>query len=160
MAIHDALSSSTLRWRAVRGVRPGYDLTDGSETYAVARAGEVEIGERLYRTASQKGGTVLVDVATDSRVASVRQMTHGATVLNVHAGRYRMSRRGVLPFALVVTQDYGGPEVLEILHVGPVVRVRAGDDLTTATPADVDLLVALSGMAVLDLLAPATAAAA
>ena len=160
MAIHDALSSSSLRWRAVRGVRPGYDLTDGSETYAIARAGEVEIGERLYRVEPRKGGTVLVDVTTASRVASVRQMSHGITAINAHTGRYRVSRKGVLPFVRVVTRDFGGPIVLELLHLGPLVRVRAGDELDAAPPAELALLVVLVGMAELDLLESTTTGAA
>ena len=161
MSIHDVLSSSTLRWRAVRGARPGYDLTDGSEAYAIARAGEVEIGERLYRTESMKNdNTVLVDVTTGARVAGLRDMAHGPAAINAHGGRYRMSKQGVLPFALEVTRDFGGPQVLELLHVGPLLRVRAGDDMADAPPAEVDLLVVLSGMRVLDLLTPSTAAAA
>lgn len=161
MSIHDALSSKTLRWRAVRGVRPGYDLTDGTETWATARAGEVAIGERLFRTESHKGGiTSLVDVATGSTVGSIREMSHGPAVIHAGTGRYRMSRQGVLPIALEVTRDVGGPQILEILHVGPLFRVRAGGQFDDAPAAEVDLLVVLGGMSLLGLLVPTRAAAA
>lgn len=160
MSIHDALSSTTLRWRAVSGVRPGYDLTDGPDAFATARAGEVEIGEQLYRTEAQKGGTVLVDVATGARVATVRQLSFGPALLSVGSGRYRMSRQGLLPFALEVTEAAGGPQVLELLHVRSVIRVRAGDDFDVAPPAEVDLLAVLTGMRLLGLLTPTAAAAA
>jgi hypothetical protein len=161
VSIHDALSSSTLRWRAVRGARPGYDLVDGDEALAVARQGEVEIGERLYRTQAQRGGSsVLVDLTTGSRVATIRPMAHGPAAMSVGRGRYRMTKQGVLPFALEVTADFGGPQVLEMLHVGPLFRVRAGDDMATVPAADVDLLTVLSGMRVLDLLAPTVPVAA
>lgn len=158
MSIHDALSSTTLRWREVRGIRPGYDLTDGSDTFATVRAGEIEIGERLYRTEEQKGSqTQLVDVATGARVGTIRPMAHGPAAINVHTGRYRMSRRGVLPFSLEVTSDFGGPQVLRILHVRSTIRVRAGRELAVAPASEVGLLVVLSGMRLLDLLAPTPA---
>lgn len=161
MSIHDVLSSKTLRWRAVRGARPGYDLTDGTETWAIARAGEVEIGERLYRTEAHKGGlTSLVDVATGSTVGSIREMAHGPAAINAASGRYRMTKQGVLPIALEVTRDFGGPQILELLHVGPLFRVRAGKQFDDAPAAEVELLVVLSGMRVLDLLTPAHAVAA
>jgi len=159
--MHDALSSKTLRWRAVRGVRPGFDLTDGTETWAIARAGEVEIGERLYRTEAHKGGLLsLVDVSNGATVGSIRPMAHGPAAINAASGRYRMSKQGVLPFALEVTQDFGGPQVLEMLRVGPLFRVRAGDGFDVAPPAEVELLTVLSGMSVLDLLTPSHAEAA
>ncbi len=160
MSIRDALTSSTLSWRAVKGVRPGYDLTDGDGALATARAGEVEIGERLFRTEARKGGFDLVNVSTGARVASVRPMAHHVTAINVHTGRYRMSRKGVLPFAYEVTSDYGGPKVLDILQVGSLLRVRGGKQVDTAPEADVELLAVLTGMQKLDLLAPSATAAA
>lgn len=160
VSIHDALRSSTLSWRAVRGARPGYDLVAGSDALATARVGEVEVGGRLYRTESRKGGVDLVDVATGARVASVREMHHHVTVVNVHQGRYRVSRAGVLPFMLTVTADYGGPQLLQVLRLGPLVRIRKGSDVDAAPTADVDLLAVLVGMSVLGLLAPTATAAA
>lgn len=161
MSIHDALTTSTLRWRPVKGARPGYDLVDGSDALAIARHGEVEIGERLYRTHALRGGiTTLVDLTTGARTASIRELASGPAAINTGNGRYRMSRQGVLPFQLEVTEDFGGPQVLQILHVGPLLRVRAGKQMADARPEDVDLLVVLSGMRVLDLLAPTATAAA
>ena len=159
MSIRDALTSSTLSWRAVKGVRPGYDLMDGSDDLATVRAGEVEIGERLFRTEVRKGGYELVEVATGAHVASVRPMTHHVTAINVHTGRYRMSRKGVLPFQYEVTSDYGGPKVLDILRVGSLLRVRGAAQVETAPEADVALLTVLTGMQMLDLLEPTPAAA-
>ena len=160
MSIHDALSSTTLSWREVRGVRPGYDLMAGSEAVATARAGEVEIGERLYRTEARKGGTNLVDVATGARVGSIRPMAHHVTAINVHQGRFRMSRKGVLPFMLEVTSDYSGPQVLQVLRIGSVVRMKQGRALDAFSAADVGLLAVLVGMSLLDLLEPTATAAA
>lgn len=160
MSIADALSSTTLRWRAVRGARPGYDLVAGSDDMATARHGEVEIDDHLYRVEVIKNGFTLVDVATGARVASVRPMAHGPVAINVHGGRYRLSRKGVLPFAQEVTRDVAGPQILQLLHVGPVVRVRAGRDVEDAPPAERALLVVLTGMLMLDLLAPSTPVAA
>ena len=160
MSIHDALSSSTLTWRAVRGARPGYDLVDGDRDLATARVGEVEIGDRLFRTEARKGGIDLVNVGTGARVGSVREMTHHVTAINVHQGRYRMSRQGVLPFMLQVTADYSGPQILQVLRIGPVLRVKKGRALDAYPATDVDLLTVLVGMSLLDLLEPTAAAAA
>ena len=160
MSIHDALNSTTLSWHEVRGVRPGYDLMAGSDAVATARAGEVEIGDRLYRTEARKGGTDLVDVATGARVGSIRPMSHNVTVINVREGRYRMSRKGVLPFMLEVTADYSGPQVLQVLRIGSIIRMKKGRATDAFPTADIELLTVLIGMSLLDLLEPTATAAA
>lgn len=161
MSIHEALATTTLRWRPVRGVRPGHELLAGDESLGTVTAGQVELADgRLLRTQEQKDSHVLVDVGTGSRVASIRAMTNTRAMISAGAGRYRVTKQGVLPFALEVTEDLGGPQVLEILHLGPVLRVRAGDAMDTAPGPEVDLLVVLSSMWVLDRLAPTGAVAA
>lgn len=162
MSIHGALSNgATLRWREVRGARPGWELTDGSDTLAVVRAGEVDLGDRLLRTEPQKGGRhVLVDVANRARVGWIRVLSSGPAVLNCSSGRYRMCRRGVLPFFWSVTEDIGGPQVLQILRLGSHIRIRAGEDFGTVPAGEVDQLVLLTGLRMLDLLDEPTPAAA
>lgn len=154
-SIADALGSGTLKWREVRGIRPGYDLVSGDETLATVRAGEIEIGDALYRTEGHvKGIVVLVDVRTGARVAQIRPMSHGPSVLKVYDARYRLSRRAVLPFFMEVTEDIAGPQVLQVLKVGSTMRLRAGRDLDGAKPSHVALLATLVGLQHLDLLAP------
>ena len=158
MSIHQALAARSLQWRAVRGSRPGYDLLAGDEPLATLTQGQVELGERqLLRTQPQKRSVALVDVATGSRVASIREMANTRAAINARSGRYRMSKRAVLPVFLEVTADLGGPQILQMLHLGSVFRVRAGRDLDTAPGPEVDLLVVLTGLQVLDLLAPTAA---
>lgn len=154
-SIADALGSGTLKWREVRSIRPGYDLVGGSDTLATVRAGEIEIGDALYRTEGHvKGIVVLTDVRTGARVAQIRPMSHGPSTLKVHDGRYRLSRRGVLPFFMEVTEDVAGPQVLQLLKVRSTMRVRAGRDLDTAPASHVALLATLVGLQHLGLLAP------
>lgn len=161
MSIHQALTDRSLQWRAVRGARPGYDLLAGDEALATITAGQVELGERrLLRTRPQKRSVALVDVATESRVASIREMANTRAAINAGSGRYRMSKRSVLPLLLEVTADLGGPQIVQMLHVGPVFRVRAGRDLDAAPGPEVDLLVVLTGLQVLGLLAPTATVAA
>lgn len=162
MSIHAALSEdSTLRWREVRGARPGWELTDGSQTLAVVRAGEIDLADRLLRTEPQKGGAfVLVDVATGGRIGVIRELSSGPAVVNVASGRYRMSRQGVLPFLWKVTEDVAGPTVLEILRFGSHIRIKGGGDLAAAPANEVDMLVLLAGMRMLGLLRQAAPAAA
>lgn len=161
MSIHEALATSTLRWHSVRGVRPGHELFDGDESLATVTAGQVELPDgRLFRTREQKRSHVLVDVATGSRVAWIRTMPNTRAMISAGTGRYRVTKQGVLPFAMEVTEDLGGPQVLEILHLGRLLRVRAGDAMDTVPGAEVDLLVLLSSMWALDQLAPTEAAAA
>lgn len=155
MSIHEALAARSLQWREVRGIRPGYDLLDGDEALATVTQGQVELGERrLLRTEPQNRSVSLVDVATGSRVASIREMANSRAAISAGSGRYRMTKQGVLPVFLEVTADLGGPQVLQMLHLGPVFRVRAGKDLDTAPGPEVDLLVVLAGLQVLGLLAP------
>lgn len=157
MSIHEALATTSLQWRAVRGTRPGYDLMGADRSLATVTSGQVELGERrLLRTRSQKRSYALVDVATDARVATIREMANSRAVISAGSGRYRMTKEGVLPIRLEVTSGLGGPQVLQMLHVGPVFRVRAGRDMDSVPGAEVDLLVVLAGMRVLDLLAPTT----
>lgn len=159
MSIHQSLGSRTLRWRAVRGARPGWELTDGDRTLAVAQVGSVEVEDRLYRTEPQKGRTVLRDVGSGAIVASIRELSSGPATMNVGAGRYRLTRQGVIPGPWEVTEDLGGPQVLDILRLGPVLRIRAGKAIEDAAPAEVELLAILVGMRMLGLLHAEVAAA-
>ncbi len=59
-----------------------------------------------------------------------------------------------------VTEDLGGPQILEILKLGSLVRVRAGSDVDEAPDAELELLVVLSGMRLLGALQPASPVAA
>ena len=161
MSIHEALATTSLQWKAVRGTRPGYDLVGRGRALATVTAGQAELADReLLRTQPQKRSLALVDVATGSRVASIREMANTRAALNARSGRYRMSKQGVLPVFLEVTSDFGGPQVLELFHLGRVFRVRAGRDMADVPGDEVDLLVVLTGMQVLDLLVPAEAVAA
>lgn len=153
MPIGDALARTSLSWHEVKGVRPGWELVDDQDRLVLATAGEVEVGDRLLRAHATRGGrTTFVDVATGARVATIRVLTSGPAVLSVGQRRYRMSRRGVLPFFWEVTEDFGGPQIVQYLRFGSTVRVKAGADLDTAPTHDLDLLVALTSMRLLGLL--------
>lgn len=158
MPLGDVLARTTLSWHEVKGVRPGWELVDGQDRLVLATAGEVEVGDRLLRAHPlREGRTVFTDVATDARVATIRVASSGPAAISVGQRRYRMSKRGVLPFLWEVTEDFGGPQIVQYLAFGSTVRVTAGSQIDVAPAHDLDLLVALSSMRLLGLLDAVTA---
>lgn len=155
MPIGDALARTSLSWHEVKGVRPGWELVDDQDRLVLATAGEVEVGDRLLRAHATRGGrATFVDVATGARVATIRVASYGPAAISVGTRRYRMSRRGVLPFFWEVTEDFGGPQIVQYLKAGSTVRVKAGADMETAPAHDLDLVVAITSMRLLGLLPP------
>lgn len=153
MPIANVLARTSVSWQEVKGVRPGWELVDDQERLVLATGREVEVGDRLLRGHPSRGGrTTFVDVATGARVATIRVSSFGPAALSVGERRYRMSKRGVLPFFWEVTEDFGGPQIVQYLTFGSTVRVRAGADMDTAPTHDLDLLVALTSMRLLGLL--------
>lgn len=153
MPLGDVLARTTLSWHEVKGVRPGWELVDDQDRLVLARPGEVEVGDRLLRAHATRGGrTTFVDVATGARVATIRVLSFGPAALSVGERRYRMSRRGVLRFFWEVTEDFGGPQIVQYMKLGSTVRVKAGADIDIAPAHDLDLLVALTSMRLLGLL--------
>lgn len=160
MTIADAVRGQTLQWHRIEGRRPGWELRPGDEVLALVTDDVVEIGDRPYRRVAQKGRVMaLVEQRRGGVVATVRDMTSGPAVISAGSGRYRLSRQGVLPIGWEVTEDLGGPQILEILKFGSLVRVRAGSDVDEAPDAELELLVVLSGMRLLGALAPQPVAA-
>jgi hypothetical protein len=153
VSIVAALQSSTLQWARVRGRRPGWELRTGRDALALATDTDVRIGDRPHRLEAGRGGrTTLVTAHRGDRVATVRELSSGPAVINAGAGRYRLTRRGVLPFRWQVTRDIGGPAILTLVRLRSVVRVSAGPDIADAPDAELELLVVLSGMRLLGLL--------
>lgn len=161
MTIADAVREQTLQWHRIEGRRPGWELRPGDEVLALVTDDVVEIGDQPYRREAQKERIMaLVEQRRGGVVATVRDLSSGPAVISAGSGRYRLSRQGVLPFAWEVTEDLGGPQILEILKLGSLVRVRAGSDVDDAPDAELELLVVLSGMRLLGALHPASPVAA
>jgi hypothetical protein len=153
VSIVAALQSSSLQWGRVRGRRPGWELRSGRDVLALATDADVRVDDRPYRLEAGRGGrTTLVTAHRGDRIATVRELSSGPAVMQVGSGRYRLMRRGVLPFRWQVTRDIGGPAILTLSRFRSMVRVSAGPDAADAPDAELDLLVVLSGMRLLGLL--------
>lgn len=153
MSIVAALQSGSLQWASVRGRRPGWELRTGRDGLALATDDDVRIGDRPYRLETSRGGrTTLVTAHRGDRVATVRELSSGPAVIDVHAGRYRLTRRGVLPFRWQLTRGIGRPAVLTLTRFRSMVRVSAGPAVSDAPDEELELLVVLSGMRLLGLL--------
>lgn len=125
--IDDALRDSGLTWRpAADG---DWALHDGSEVVGRLRGEIVTLDGHRYELRHGRGYTTLVDSGLGSRLGSLRIAAHGAGLVALASTRARISKRGVGPFRWVVTDDLGGPRLLDLLHLGPRLRIKAGSAL-------------------------------
>ncbi len=159
MPVADHLNESTLTMRPERGRTGHWDLTVGGES--MGRIGDdlVQVDDRRLRLVSLRGHDALMDTVTGATVATLQYRAHGSVAIAVGGRRFRLVREGVLPWFWNVTEDLGGPQILRMLRVGSLVRVRPGADADTVPAADLDLLLAGVAVAMLDVSAPVDAAA-
>lgn len=153
MSIVAALQARSLQWASVRGRHPGWELRAGRDVLALATDDSVRIDDRPYRLEGSRGGrTTLVTAHRGDRVATVRELSSGPAAINAGAGRYRLTRRGVLPIRWQLTRGIGGPAILTLTRLRRMVRVTAGPAVEDVPEAELELLVVLSGMRLLGLL--------